>query len=151
MSQCAFLLVLQYMADVPDLSRFLHVPDWQLGNFAYIYLMMSTAAWSPTRPAMHRIALRLLLRCGTVDAEGHHEATSRLNRQLFRALRPAVTFDPFSTATVHVRRLARLHVIERDVLRQLLRRRPELQGLAVQLRQAVEQRAVEDVSSEDEQ
>ena len=154
MPQTALILVLQFMAEVPESSRFVHLPSWRLANYGYLYLSASTVAWSPVRPAMHRIALRLLLQGEVRGADRQFQLASRFDRQLRRALLPVVALDPLAAVRVQVRRLARLYMIERDIVRQLLRHRPELQGMVGQLRLAAEGRVVaEDVSSssEDEQ
>jgi len=151
MPQTALNLVLQFMAEVPPSSRFAHLPTWQLANYGYLYLLTSTVAWSPVRPAMHRVALRLLLQDGVHGADEQFQLASRLDRQMRRALLPVLALDPRAELVAQIRQLARLYRIERDITLQLVRRRPELLGMAGQLRLVAETRVAEDVSSSEDE
>ena len=150
MPQSVYLLVLQWMAEVVSRDRFLHIARWQLGNMGYMYLHMSIAAWSPTRPAMYQLAVRLLLCSESRNYDRHISLGMRLDRQQRRALSPFLWLDSVDTVTVQVRQLARAHRVETAVLTQLLRLHPGLRGVVDRLRDAAEQVVAEDMSSSSE-
>ena len=149
MTQAIYVLVLQFMTEIPPQSRFSHVRRWQLGNLAYEFIDASTAAWSPVRPAAFRVALQLLLRCGRSDQDRQFQLAARLDRQVRRAIAPSdLQLAPNDTVVELVRRLVRAYRVERAVTRQLLRGR---QRAAIeQLHRVVQEVIAEDVSSESE-
>ena len=150
MQQAVYLCLMHWFADVPSQDHFEHIARWRVGNTAYQHLHVSSAAWSPSRAAIVRLALRLLLCSGVRDLEWNYRMAAQLNRQQRRAMAPLLILDPLDTVTHQVRQLVRAHRVEQDVLHRLLRLHPQLRGVVGDLRAAAAQRMVEDNSSSSE-
>ena len=153
MQQAVYLCLMHWFADVPSQDHFGHIARWRVGNAAYQHLYVSSAAWNPSRAAIVRLALRLLLCSGVRDLEWNNRMGARLDRQQRRAMAPLLLLNPLDTVTHQLRQLVRAHRVERDVLHRLLRLHPQLRGVVDDLRAAAAQRMVEDdssTSSEDE-
>ena len=146
MPQAVFLLVAHFMADMPNVPRVAHIRRWQLGNVAYEFLDFSVAAWNPTRPALYRIALQLLMLCGRFDQEQQMREAARVDRQLRRALAPLVS-DTRDAVVTLVRGVARVQRTERAVLQYVMRRHPEVQASVEQARRIIGQAIAEDADS----
>ena len=150
MPQSVYFLVLQWLVEMPQERHFEHIRGWQLGNEAYCYLFLSTAAWSPTRAAMVRVALRLFICSGSRDSLSTDRRLSRLERQWGRALQPVAVLAPADSATARLRRLVRMYRVSAEVMRRLLRLHPELREAAAMIEADVGRLMVEDQSSSSE-
>ena len=147
MAQAVYFCVMGFLAEVPMTELFQHITRWRVANIAYVHLMFSTAAWSPTRPAVLQLALRLSVNSGARDLDFNSRLAARFVRQQRRALAALPFLLPVDTVTAQVRQLVRLHRVERAVLAGLLRMHPQLLQDADVLRDAAASRVVEDESS----
>ena len=112
--QPVFLLLVQWHLEIVDTEQFLHLRRWSLGNEGYNYLYLSSAAWSPSRAAMVRVAMRLFV----LDLRRDLVLHDRLGSQMMRRLRRAVGATGLPVAAGEdvvqwVRRLAREYRVER--------------------------------------
>ena len=146
MPQSAYLCVMSWISEVP-LTRFEHLMRRQLFGVATVYLQFSTAAWSPSRPAMLAVAQRALLCWYNLHMEAMNREEARFDRQWDRVLQTVIVAAPGESTTAMLRRLARLYRVSEEVTRRLLRRRPELSDVIAEIRADVEEMIVEDASS----
>jgi hypothetical protein len=147
MPQTVYFLVLQWLVDVPT-SHFEHIRRGQLGVEASRYLFVSAAAWSPSRAAMVRIALRLMVCDGERYIVWYERMVQRVHRQQDRALQAVRFLDPRDSPTTRVRQLARAYQVETEVTRRLLRLHPQMHEAAASIRADAERLMVEDDSSD---
>jgi len=152
MPQAAFLCVTAWLGEVPfERGLFDHVARWQLIKIAYAHLDWSIAAWSPSRAAVVKVAMRLLICSGQRDLDRRFQLEARLDRQQRRALAALPFLDGADTVLGQVRELVRAHRVMLSVMAGLLRMHPQLiEDIAV-LRDAAGGRVTEDGSSSSEE
>ena len=151
MPQAAFLCVSAWMAEVSnDAGLFAHIVRWQLFNVAYEQLNWSTAAWSPSRGAMVKVALRLLVSAGQRGMDHQFELAARANRQHRRALAALPFLNTADAVVTQIRGLVRSYQVMLSVMAGVMRSHPRLIDEITALRAAAEDRVVEDSSSSSE-
>ena len=152
MTQAAFLCVSAWMGEVSnEAGLFMHIVRWQLFNVAYEQLSWSTVAWSPSRGAMVKIAMRLLVSAGQRGMDHQFELAARVNRQNRRALAVLPFLNNADAVVTQVRGLVRSYQVMLSVVAGLLRAHPRLIDEVTMLRAAAEDRVVEDGSSSSEE
>ena len=146
MPQAAYVLVLKYMTDISAVARMAHVPRWQFGNLGYEFLEMSTAAWSPVRPAAFRVALQLFMRGQRADLDEQMRLSGQVERRVRRAIgATSLPVDVNASLVEWVRRLSREYRVERSVA---VAAGEGYQGVRLErLRQIVDRTCPEDVDS----
>ena len=118
MEQDVYAIVASWLAGIPSTSRCSHLPQWQLGNEAYVLLFFTTAAASPSRPSAVAAALRLFVLSARAEVDGMHEQAATVERRVQRALlRAGMHLDHRQTMVGWVRRLSRDYMVERTISR----------------------------------
>ena len=154
MEQQAYFTVMHWLVTIPANSRFQHVPQWAMGNHAYVDLGMSTAAWSPSRRAAVDIAMRLFVVQMRSDIRELTDHASAVDRRVYRAI--MLTGMPINSRgdiVSWVRRLALDYRIEHTISLYVRRdhgRGPPSRAHAERLHRGLAEALREDVDSSDE-
>ena len=116
LEQQAYHVVMHWLVAVPRSSRFRHMPQWTLGNQAYQYLAISTAAWSPSRRAAVDVAMRLFMVQLRADHRELTDEAATLERRIYRAVQlTGLPVNPRDQTENWVRLVAYEYQLERTI------------------------------------
>ena len=116
MEQHVYHLFMHWLVEVPRLSRFHHLPRWTVGNCAYEFLAVSTAAASPSRRAAVDVAQRLFMVQLRADQRESANDAATVERRIHRAVMlTGLPVNPRDHVETWVRMVANEYRLERSI------------------------------------